>query len=260
MTKLFHLCVIHFAITLCNSLSLHPKSIPVMKHAKAPISFTTKHTGTSFLFSKKEKLNHPTNSKKWISNEMKAMKSMDVWTPLISFIVAFGKQYSNWIDTFPIITKSITAGVIFGLSDAMAQIIETKSVDTDKKRIIYTILIGLLYFGPAAHAWYEIVFALFPSTTLVSTLIKATLGQLLFSPSFTCLFFATSLLQTNQFSIKNWFDKIKSDLPTAWKAGLGFWPLVDLISYSLIPPQFIPLFINGCSFVWTIYLSLVSNR
>lgn len=120
--------------------------------------------------------------------------------------------------------------------------------------------VGLFFFGPAAHAWYNMVFRVFPGTGLLSTLQKACMGQLFFGPSFTCIFFAAFLIQTGQFSLSNWLGKIRRDLPGAWLAGLGFWPLVDLVSYSLIPVQFIPLFVNVCSLVWTIYLSIVANR
>ena len=67
-------------------------------------------------------------------------------------------------------------------------------------------------------------------------------------------------MQSGQFNLGNWVQKIKRDLPGAWISGLGFWPLVDFISFSVIPVKFIPLFINLCSFVWTIYLSTVANR
>ena len=86
------------------------------------------------------------------------------------------------------------------------------------------------------------------------------MGQLLFGPSFTCIFFATSLIQTGNFTLGNWMRKMKSDLFGAWLAGVGFWPLVDLVSYSLVPKRYIPLFINVMSLVWNIYLSIVANR
>lgn len=185
--------------------------------------------------------------------------------PITSLLQSAGGTYSNLLNTRPILTKAITASLIFGLSDFSAQQIEDGGEDGDKKkkdwtRIITASLVGLLYFGPAAHAWYDTIFKILPGTSLVSTLQKAALGQLLFGPSFTCVFFATSLMQAGQFSFSKWFTKIKQDLPGAWAAGLGFWPLVDLVSYSLIPPKWIPLFVNFCSFVWTIYLSMVANR
>ena len=80
-------------------------------------------------------------------------------------------------------------GIIFGLSDWCAQLIEngdSSDDDTDKSvatknivysRIVMTFLVGLLFFGPAANAWYSMIFKVLPSTSLISTLKKAILGQ-----------------------------------------------------------------------------------
>jgi len=181
-----------------------------------------------------------------------------------------GLLYSKSLESRPIMTKSMTAGLIFGLSDYLAQVIEQQRGNDDQKttpvakfdwtRFIASALIGLLYFGPAAHYWYEWIFKLFPATTLQSTMVKAFWGQVLFGPSFTCIFFASALLQSGDFSLKKWFTKIKTDLPGAWLAGTGYWPIVDLISYSVIPVKLIPLFINMASLIWTIYLSIVANK
>mmetsp|Transcript_21879 Transcript_21879/g.60838 ORF Transcript_21879/g.60838 Transcript_21879/m.60838 type:complete len:294 (-) Transcript_21879:632-1513(-) len=181
-------------------------------------------------------------------------------------LTSMGAFYSKQLELFPILTKSYTAGFIFGLSDYFAQKIETSnyvngsSRSMNWTRVLASTLVGLLYFGPAAHYWYEWIFRLLPATTLISTLHKAFWGQVLFGPSFTCIFFATILLQSGDFSLKNWWEKIRSDLPGAWLAGIGYWPIVDLLSYSVIPVKWIPLFVNVASFIWTIYLSLVANK
>lgn len=185
---------------------------------------------------------------------------------IMAAFTALGQFYAQSLDMYPIRTKSLTAGCIFALSDYCAQRLECQQAKFPKPcklnwtRILTAGAVGLFYFGPAAHYWYDMIFRLLPGTSLVSTLQKATLGQLLFGPSFTCIFFATSLLQAGTFSIGNWFHKIKNDLPSAWLAGIGFWPLVDLVSYSVISKEYIPLFVNVCSFLWTIFLSIVANR
>jgi len=195
-----------------------------------------------------------------------SIASAPVVSKLLGAFAAIGKSYSAHLEMRPILTKSCTAGLIFGLSDLLAQNIEggsSKSEDGNKldwTRMIATTLVGLLYFGPAAHYWYEWIFRLIPGTSLVSTIYKAFWGQVLFGPSFTCIFFATSLLQSGEFSLKSWWTKIRTDLPGAWLAGVGYWPIVDLISYSVIPINLIPLFVNMASLVWTVYLSLVANR
>jgi protein Mpv17 len=174
-----------------------------------------------------------------------------------------GKIYCQQLEQRPILTKSYTAGLIFGLSDYLAQRIERPS-ESEKSmvltRLLASTLVGLLYFGPAAHYWYELIFRVLPGTSLLSTLQKAFWGQVIFGPSFTCIFFATSLLQAGEFSLGSWWGKIRKDLPGAWLAGAGYWPLVDVISFSVIPVKWIPLFVNVCSLFWTVYLSLLANK
>jgi len=178
-------------------------------------------------------------------------------------LTKFGTTYASCLEQRPILTKSATAGCIFALSDFLAQRLEntddaSKKRRINKTRILASAAVGFFYFGPAAHYWYENIFKLLPGTSLVSTLQKAALGQMFFGPTFTCIFFATGLMQSGTFSLGNWLRKIKSDLPGAWLAGAGFWPLVDLVSYSVIQPKYIPLFVNICSLIWTTYLVLKS--
>lgn len=184
---------------------------------------------------------------------------------LMAFASSIGSLYAHWLKTNPVLTKSVTAALSFGIADWLAQFLTQSSSTSPEKpldfsRVKWAMLVGLVYYGPAAHAWYEGIFQAFPGTSFGSTLLKAILGQLSFSPAFTCVFFATALIRSGTFSMGNWFNKIGNDLPQAWVAGLSFWPLMDVVSYSFIGKDYIPLFNTCCAFVWTIYLSLVSNR
>lgn len=199
--------------------------------------------------------------------------------PSASLLASAAKSYSGMLERSPILTKSATAGITFFLSDYLAQRIERRGNSgsgngnggsrtftqqqqrsLNWSRLLSATAIGFFYFGPAAHYWYEMIFRMLPGTTLASTMQKAALGQIFFGPAFTCIFFASSLLQAGKFSLPNWFRKIKVDLPGAWLAGIGFWPLVDFVSYGFIPVNYIPLFVNIMSLIWTVYLSLVANR
>jgi hypothetical protein len=189
-------------------------------------------------------------------------------TMMINVLRQWSSQYTFYLQQYPIRTKSVTAGLIFAMSDLLAQVL-TKSSDKDDNdattkivwtRVLSSAAVGFFYFGPAAHYWYSWIFRILPSTSLFSTLQKAILGQLFFGPSFTCIFFAMSLIQSRTFTISNWIQKIRNDLPSAWIAGAGYWPIVDLISYSYVPPQYIPLFVNICSFFWTTYLVVKSYK
>ncbi|GAX29235.1 protein Mpv17 [Fistulifera solaris] len=199
----------------------------------------------------------PTRATPWQMRGGASATELPVSAPLTKL----GTWYAVQIEKRPIYTKSVTACIIFALSDYLAQRLEGKNnQQIDVKRATAGALIGLLYFGPAAHFWYEAIFRLLPGTSLVSTLQKAVCGQLIFGPAFNCIFFAVGLLQAGNFTVPRWLRKIQQDLPGAWLAGAGFWPLVDLVSFSLVPKEYIPLFINLCSLVWTIYLSKVANK
>ncbi|KAL7482750.1 hypothetical protein ACHAW6_008413 [Cyclotella cf. meneghiniana] len=218
---------------------------------------------SSFEVDAESNLNEPTLARTLHSS------MASVVPPLSSALHAAATFYTRQLSLRPILTKSLTAGIIFGLSDWVAQLIESKgqkeAADDNKEpvvfsRILSAFLVGLLFFGPAANAWYEMIFRVLPSTSLLSTLQKAALGQIFFGPTFTCVFFGAGMIESGTFSLGGWWNKIRNDLPGVWASGLGFWPLVDFVSYKVVPVQWIPLFVNFCSFVWTIYLSLVANK
>lgn len=174
-------------------------------------------------------------------------------------LASLGSAYAASLAARPIITKSVTASAIFALSDISAQRI-TK--DSDWTRTVTSSLVGLFYFGPALHHWLNWITSIIPGFDVKSTLCKTLLGQSLFGPTITMVFFAASLVST-----KGLFDglarlpgKIKQDLLVTWASGLCYWPFVDLICYSFVPVKWIPLSYNVASFFWTIYLSTVAAK
>lgn len=168
--------------------------------------------------------------------------------------------------------------MIFSFSDNFAQMMERdkgKMKAIVNSRNLTAFIFGLFIFGPAANYWYSVMFKYLPSTALVPTLIKASLGksrlhlilfntiiclkattgQLFFGPAFTGVFF---MIQSGSFSlrVRGWFEQTQKDLPTVWIKSIGFWLPVSCISFRVIAEHWIPLFTNMCSFVWTISLSL----
>ncbi|KAL7446032.1 hypothetical protein ACHAXH_009846 [Discostella pseudostelligera] len=207
---------------------------------------------------------------------MQAASTFPTLSSVSSLLKSAGSFYARSLTLYPILTKSLTAGIIFGFSDWVAQLIEQKNQDgttttttsssapDGRSRILASFLVGTLFFGPAAHAWYAAIFTLLPSTTLPSTLTKAALGQVIFGPCFTCVYFLANMLSRpngfQSFTLSSYKNKIISDLPSVWMSGLGFWPLVDLLGYAYVNPKYMPLYVNGASFVWTVYLSGVTNK
>ena len=90
---------------------------------------------------------------------------------------AAGHFYAASLSANPIITKSLTAGAIFTLSDCAGQTIAPSEGGRDLKRTLTSTLVGLLYFGPALHYWLEMISKVLPGFDVKSTLIKTLLGQ-----------------------------------------------------------------------------------
>jgi len=173
-----------------------------------------------------------------------------------------GAAYAASLNTNPIITKSLTAGSIFALSDVAGQAIAPSPDGKDVKRTVTSALVGTFYFGPALHYWLVMISKVLPGFDVKSTLLKTLMGQTFFGPTITSVFFAASLIQINGViaGLKKWPAKCKQDLIKTWAAGLCFWPFVDLVVYSLLPVAWIPLGYNVASFFWTIFLSVQAAR
>ena len=172
-------------------------------------------------------------------------------------VAALGAKYADSMAARPLLTKMGTSAAIFGASDASAQALE-RAPALDRTRLAVTTAIGGFYFAPAAHVWYGAITKAIPANDLRAILTKALLGQLIFGPLVTCVFFASACLQSSE-GLRALPGKIRSDLLGVQAAGLGFWPFVDLVSYACLPVDYIPVFVNGASFVWTIFLSFKSR-
>ena len=163
-------------------------------------------------------------------------------------LTSLGSAYAASLAARPIITKSMTSAAIFGLSDVAAQKIGG-SFD-DAKRTLTSILVGLFYFGPALHYWLQMITAVIPGFGPRDTLFKTLLGQSIFGPTITCVFFAATLIANSGLAagLKQLPQKVRQDLFVTWSSGLCYWPFVDLVCYSIVPVKWIPLGYNVASF------------
>ena len=175
-----------------------------------------------------------------------------------------GWRYTRALHTSPLLTKAVSSGLVFGASDWCAQGLEAPGGASDWQRLLTCALVGAL-FGPAAHFWYRLMQRRFPRQRARDTLCKTVLGQTVFGPCFTVLFFAAMLYRQSGVSgLLQLQRKLGRDFLPTQLAGLGFWSTVDLLSYSCVVPRlgeaWIPLFASAGNFVWTVYLSGVCAR
>jgi len=171
--------------------------------------------------------------------------------------------YLSALETDPLITKAISAGVIIGAGDAAAQLVEgSKSGKAfDPIRYARWAFFGLVLQGPWNHAFYLALDAALPPTPdpfTITTLEKVGIDQFVQAPIFTCvilLFFAIVEGKGLAFAQNQIQTELKGILIKNWAI---FIP-ATAINIAFCPPELRVLFLNCVFFGWVIYLSLLLN-
>lgn len=124
-------------------------------------------------------------------------------------------------------------------------------------RTLHVGLTGLTFSGPISHAWYALLEVAvtrlsFATGSAVLTLAtKLVLDALVFSPlAVTGYFCWRSVLEGTNAS---W--KLQYKWWTALRASWSFWPVANVVNFSLVPLPYRVLYNNSLSVVWNAYLS-----
>ena len=214
-------------------------------------------------------------------------------------LTAGWKAYTTLLLERPLLTKAVTSSVIMTVSDALTQQMEatmlsrpaantsqgastavtaadsiTASIGSTKwplwrrhnwVRSRQSLLTGLVWSGPIAHYWYQLLELLItnpylklPSIPAIRLVARIVLDALLFSP-FTIFGFFTVSTLINGGTLRDVGEKLRTRWRRALNAAWSFWPIVNIANFSLVPLAFRVLYANVMSLLWTGYLSYVNN-
>uniref|UniRef100_UPI00398E92D4 peroxisomal membrane protein 2 n=1 Tax=Pristiophorus japonicus TaxID=55135 RepID=UPI00398E92D4 len=172
-------------------------------------------------------------------------------------------QYLLLLKKYPILTKSITSGILSGLGNVLSQIMERrgKGPNTVKSLSfggpVRFGVFGLVFTGPLSHYFYHYLDKLIPSNVPYSQIKRLLLDRLIFAPAFLALFFVViSLLEGK--NLKALKDKMQTGYWTALKMNWKVWTIFQYININYVPAQFRVLFANLVALFWYAYLA--SNR
>lgn len=175
--------------------------------------------------------------------------------------------YQKLLHKHPIITKSITCGILFSLGDCVTQHFVHKNDSFDFKRNISFGTVGLLYTAPMLHVWHSKLVPIISSKLFsnhTSKIIKVgtlvAIDQLLFIPILLSGFFVAKSL-TESFSVqglKNGLNVRKVKLWETLQCNWMIWPIATTISFWYIPIHLRVLFSNFIGFFWNIILSYIA--
>ncbi|GAV88810.1 Mpv17_PMP22 domain-containing protein [Cephalotus follicularis] len=173
--------------------------------------------------------------------------------------IGFLGWYLGQLKSRPIITKSITCSLIYTASDLTAQMITLPpSGSYDPMRTSRMAAYGLFILGFAQHKWFTFISKALPKRDVLATLKKLVMGQAIYGPCMTTVFFSFNAALQGENSDEI-VARLKRDMLPTLKNGICYWPICDFVVFKFVPVQLQPLASNSCAFLWTIYLSYMAS-
>jgi hypothetical protein len=174
-------------------------------------------------------------------------------------------SYNVALEQDPLLTKSVTAGVILGAADLAGQVLENNLKDEDKDidiaRFVRFAFFGFILQAPWNHFYYQLLDGALPPTQdplTATTGIKVAIDQFIQAPIFTVLiFYFLGLLEGKSTDdVKNQLDRdYKETMVANWK----LWVPATIVNIAFCPPMLRVLFLNCVFFFWSIFLSIKLN-
>ncbi|KAF8956425.1 hypothetical protein BDZ97DRAFT_1925524 [Flammula alnicola] len=164
------------------------------------------------------------------------------------------RSYNAVLLRRPMLTQCITAAVLFGAGDVVAQQgIEGKGKKHDFARTARLTFYGGALFGPAMTIWYQFLNRLkFPSPTK-ALIYRVWLDQAMLTPAAVAFFYGSmSVLEGKP---KEAVDRIKAAYVPTLLRNWGVYIPTQIINFSFTPPHLRLVVVSVVSLFWNTYLS-----
>uniref|UniRef100_A0A7N0TNT1 Uncharacterized protein n=1 Tax=Kalanchoe fedtschenkoi TaxID=63787 RepID=A0A7N0TNT1_KALFE len=171
--------------------------------------------------------------------------------------------YLGMVKSRPVLTKSVTCSLIYGAADLSSQTIartaSEEPVPYDPLRTLRMAAYGMVVLGPTLHLWFGLMSRLCPKKDLLSTFKKMAMGQAIYGPIMTVVFFSYNAAAQGENGAEI-IARLRRDLVPTLFSGVMYWPVCDFITFRFTPVHLQPLVSNGFSYLWTIYMTYMASR
>ncbi|KDR73317.1 hypothetical protein GALMADRAFT_251935 [Galerina marginata CBS 339.88] len=164
------------------------------------------------------------------------------------------RSYNAALLRRPMFTQCITAAVLFGAGDVVAQQgVEGKGKDHDWARTARLTFYGGALFGPAMTKWYQLLNRIkFPSPTK-ALVYRVWLDQALLTPVAVAFFYSSmSVLEGKP---QDAIHRVKAAYVPTLIRNWGVYIPTQIINFSLVPPHLRFVVVSVVSLFWNTYLS-----
>ncbi|KAF8892308.1 hypothetical protein CPB84DRAFT_1826122 [Gymnopilus junonius] len=164
------------------------------------------------------------------------------------------RSYNAALLRRPMITQCITATVLFGAGDVVAQQgVEGKGKEHDWARTARLTFYGGALFGPAMTKWYQLLNRIkFPSPTK-ALVYRVWLDQAFLTPVAIAFFYSS--MSVLEGKTQDAFHRVKSAYVSTLIRNWGVFIPTQLINFSLVPPHLRFVVVGVVSLFWNTYLS-----
>jgi hypothetical protein len=200
---------------------------------------------------------------------------------------SFWIWYSRQLDTYPLLTKGVTSGLLVGAGDFICQTLLAKSklekvdhsstpsassstrtsfwghffVDCwDAPRTARFCVLGTFWVAPMTHVWYRSLSTqiVTGTSTPIKVMQRVIIDQFGFAPLFTTSFVGLLWVLEGRSSTEI-PSQLKSAIPEIIIAGWSLWIPAMTLNFSVVPIKYQVLYSNVVALVWNVYLSYKSS-
>ncbi|KAG1729961.1 uncharacterized protein EDB91DRAFT_1252840 [Suillus paluster] len=158
----------------------------------------------------------------------------------------------------PMFAQSVTAAVLFGAGDVIAQqAIERQGKNHDFMRTARLTFYGGAFFGPALTKWYQLLNRIkFPSPTK-AVMYRVWLDQAILTPVAVGFFFGTMSILEGK-GISGAQDRISTAYTPTLIRNWGVFIPTQIINFAIVPHHLQFVVVSVVSLFWNTYLSAVN--
>lgn len=188
----------------------------------------------------------------------------------------FFAWYSSRLDTHPISTKCISAGLISSFGNTMAQGItfyqekteEGKPVSLtecwnefsiDPAQVGRFAFLNVVFVAPVLHHWYNFINRVIPGTSIAMVLKRTFWDEFVFSPIYVPVFL-TMLWKLEGTPWPKVKSMVINEVPSIIVAEWALWVPTMLVTFRYAPVKFQVLVINVVNVVWQTFLSFMASQ
>ncbi|XP_049618484.1 peroxisomal membrane protein 2 [Syngnathus scovelli] len=173
-------------------------------------------------------------------------------------------QYLFLLKKYPILTKSVTSGILSALGNLLSQILEARKKsksnasgkEIDAAGAARFAIYGLFITGPVSHYFYQLMEMWMPTTDQYCVIKRLLLDRLVFAPGFLMIFYLVmNILEAK--GADDFKKKIRESYWTALKMNWKVWTPFQFININFVPVEFRVLFANTIALFWYAYLATV---